>query len=146
MKDLIIITPDETLSSDALEQLSTFLFEHLEEYGDDKAAIEKAILYANSKGTPGGYLLESFEDGRLVSAAVINKTGMGGYIPENILVYVATHKSHRGKGLGGELMRKITEITQGDIALHVEPQNPAKRLYEKFGFTNKYLEMRLIKK
>ena len=146
MKDLVIKTPEEALSSEALAQLSAFLFEHLEAYGDDIEAIEKAILYANSKQTPGGYLLERFEDGQLVSAAVINKTGMGGYIPENILVYVATHKAHRGKGLGGELMRKITQITEGDIALHVEPQNPAKRLYEKFGFTNKYLEMRLIKK
>ncbi len=30
----------------------------------------------------------------------------------------------------------------GDIALHVEPDNPARFLYEKYGFTNKYLEMR----
>lgn len=28
------------------------------------------------------------------------------------------------------------------ICLHVEPDNPAKRLYEREGFTNKYLEMR----
>jgi ribosomal protein S18 acetylase RimI-like enzyme len=34
---------------------------------------------------------------------------------------------------------------RGNIALHVEPDNPAKILYEKLGFTNKYLEMRLIK-
>ncbi|MGN6476242.1 MAG: hypothetical protein ACTHKV_03375 [Flavipsychrobacter sp.] len=35
--------------------------------------------------------------------------------------------------------------TDGDIALHVEPDNPARQLYEQLGFTNKYLEMRLKK-
>lgn len=146
MKDTRIITPDEKLSSEELTQLTSFLFEHLEEYGDEKSAIQKAIEYANASNTPGGYLIEVLDQGQIVSAAVINKTGMGEYIPENILVYLATHKDHRGRGLGGQLMQKMTEIVQGDIALHVEPQNPAKRLYEKFGFGNKYLEMRLIKK
>jgi ribosomal protein S18 acetylase RimI-like enzyme len=42
-------------------------------------------------------------------------------------------------------MEHIIEATEGDIALHVEPDNPARQLYEKYGFTNKYLEMRLSK-
>ena len=42
-------------------------------------------------------------------------------------------------------MQKAIEVTNGDIALHCEPDNPAKFLYEKLGFTSKYLEMRLIK-
>lgn len=146
MKDTRVITPEEKLSAQELTKLSAFLFEHLEQYGDERTAIEKAILYANSKDTPGGYLIEVLEDGELVSAAVINKTGMGEYIPENILVYLATHKDKRGQGLGSQLMRQMVDLVTGDIALHVEPENPAKRLYEKFGFSNKYLEMRLIKK
>jgi ribosomal protein S18 acetylase RimI-like enzyme len=28
------------------------------------------------------------------------------------------------------------------MALHVEPHNPALRLYERLGYENKYLEMR----
>ena len=43
------------------------------------------------------------------------------------------------------MMRKAIEVAKGDIALHVEPDNPAKILYEQLGFTNKYLEMRLKK-
>ncbi|MFN2431167.1 MAG: GNAT family N-acetyltransferase, partial [Cryomorphaceae bacterium] len=49
------------------------------------------------------------------------------------------------QGVGKELMKRIIDHTDGGIALHVEPENPAKFLYEKFGFTNKYLEMRLNK-
>jgi hypothetical protein len=36
-----------------------------------------------------------------------------------------------------------TKFTKGDIALHVEPNNPAIFLYNKMGFENKYSEMRL---
>ena len=70
---------------------------------------------------------------------------MSGFIPEHILVYIAVHAEYRGQGLGKQLMEHIIEATDGDIALHVEADNPAKHLYEKYGFTNKYLEMRLKK-
>ena len=42
-------------------------------------------------------------------------------------------------------MQKAIDYCKGDIALHVEADNPAKHLYEKMGFTNPYLEMRLKK-
>jgi ribosomal protein S18 acetylase RimI-like enzyme len=67
---------------------------------------------------------------------------MGGYIPEHILVYIALHKAHRGQGLGKKLMLHAQASTEGDIALHVEKDNPARHLYERVGFTSPYLEMR----
>jgi ribosomal protein S18 acetylase RimI-like enzyme len=70
---------------------------------------------------------------------------MKGYIPENILVYIAVDKDQRGRGVGKKLMNAAIDQAEGNIALHVEPENPAKFLYEKLGFTNKYLEMRLDK-
>lgn len=76
---------------------------------------------------------------------MVNRTGMEGYIPENILVYIAVDNSQRGKGYGKSLMNKAIEIADGDVALHVEKDNPARFLYEKVGFTNPYLEMRLKK-
>ena len=44
-----------------------------------------------------------------------------------------------------KLYQKTIELAEGNIALHVEPDNPARYLYEKVGFISKYLEMRLIK-
>jgi [ribosomal protein S18]-alanine N-acetyltransferase len=123
-----------------------FLFEHLEQYGDPKADIEKCIQYA-LKETPsfGGFILVSYEGDQISGTVVINQTGMKDYIPENILVYIATHRDMRGKGIGKGLMRQTIELTKGNIALHVEPDNPARFLYEKVGFTSKYVEMRLKK-
>lgn len=128
------------------EQVVDFLHIHLQEYGDDKKDIKKAIDYAVKEFSSfGGFVILLIEQGEILGTVVINHTGMGGYIPENILVYIATHNEHRGKGLGKTLMEKAIEFTKGDIALHVEHTNPAKGLYEKFGFTNPYLEMRLKK-
>lgn len=124
-----------------------FLFKHLNEYGDPKAHIVKAVEYAlKETASHGGFVLTAEEEGSIVGAVVMNQTGMDGYIPENILVYIAVHGEHRGKGIGKKLMQKAIEVSNGDIALHVEPENPAFHLYKKLGFTNKYLEMRLTKK
>ncbi|MFT7299538.1 MAG: ribosomal-protein-alanine N-acetyltransferase, partial [Sphingobacteriales bacterium] len=118
--------------------------EHLDQFGDERHAIEKCMNYALGKeNKPGGYVLTAEEDDKLLGAVIVNKTGMDGYIPENILVYIAVHADARGKGVGKSLMNLVEETVDGDIALHCEPDNPAKHLYEKVGFTSKYLEMRL---
>ncbi|MFA8300928.1 MAG: GNAT family N-acetyltransferase [Hyphomicrobiales bacterium] len=126
-----------------IESILNFLYTHLEEYGDPKDDIQKAIDYSlQRRKSFGGYIIVKKEDEKVLGAVILNKTGMDGYIPENILVYIATHKDARGKGLGRELMEKAIEITEGGIALHVEPDNPARFLYEKVGFNSKYKEMR----
>lgn len=123
-----------------------FLHDNLQQYGDHPKDIRKAIDYSIKEFSSfGGFTMLIKEDKKIKGAVVINQTGMEGYIPENILVYIATHKDHRGEGLGKKLMQKTIEHTNGDIALHVEANNPAKFLYEKLGFTNPYLEMRLKK-
>lgn len=128
------------------ERVTDFLFTHLEQYGDEKGAIEKAVAYAaKERSGLGGYIFTMEENNEILGAVVVNKTGMDEYIPENILVYIATHKEHRGKGLGKKLMEYTIDNCKGDIALHVEKDNPAKFLYQKLGFTNPYLEMRLIR-
>ena len=127
-------------------EIADFLCEHLEQYGDTKEDVMKCLDYALSNYPhQGGFALLAREDGEIAGAVIMNQTGMEGFIPENILVYIAVHKNYRGRGLGKQLMEKAISLAKGNIALHVEPDNPAKKLYEKLGFTNKYLEMRLIK-
>jgi GNAT superfamily N-acetyltransferase len=129
------------------EQFIDFLFEHLDKFGDPKPDIEKSIDYAFSDAEgKGGFLLAAFHEGELAGALVMNNTGMSGYVPENILVYVAVDSKHRGKGFGGEIVKKSFDIAEGDIKLHVEYDNPAKRLYERVGMKTKYAEMRYEKK
>ena len=128
------------------KKLAAFLNEHLENFGDPENDILKAIDFAlGENGTPGGSVIICEDSGEICGAVVINNTGMSGYIPENILVYIATHKSYRGKGLGRKMMESAIDTTEGGIALHVEPDNPAIHLYTNMGFTHKYLEMRLNK-
>ena len=128
------------------EEISDFLKKALEQYGDEKKAILKCIAYAygDSEGQDGFIEVAHVED-QIVGVVIINDTNMGEYIPEHILVYIAVDPSTRGQGVGKELMKRVIQKTEGDIALHVEPDNPARFLYEKLGFTNKYLEMRLKK-
>lgn len=146
MLEIEVLKPSDTVGLIQLEQIRDFLYEHLDQYGDEREDIMKAINYALSKGiTPGGFVVVGKDEGEIIGAVVVNKTGMEGYIPENILVYIAAHREKRGKGYGKALMQKAIDTAEGNIALHVEPDNPAKILYEKLGFTNKYLEMRLNK-
>lgn len=128
------------------KEVVDFLFTHLEKYGDPKPHIQMAIDYAcSSHKGKGGFVVIARLKNEIVGAVVINQTGMSGYIPENILVYIAVNSEVRGMGIGNQLMQKAIDLAKGDIALHVEADNPARKLYERLGFTNKYLEMRLKK-
>jgi len=136
-----ITGPDETYTP---EIITAFLYTHLEQYGDEKEDILKAITHAMNP-EKGGNIIVGLENEKIVGTVVLNNTGMKDFHPENLLVYIAVDNSQRGKGYGRKLMEKAIAVADGNLALHVEPDNPAKALYEKLGFTNKYLEMRLIK-
>ncbi|MDY6915459.1 MAG: GNAT family N-acetyltransferase [Candidatus Cloacimonadota bacterium] len=139
----VIRKPGDFNKNLSRDEFIEFLYDQLGEFGDSKEAISSSIEYAfSSEKGKGGYLLAAYEHNELVGALVMNFTGMSQYIPKNILVYVAVHKDHRGKGLGSKIVNKAKELCDGNIALHVEYHNPAKRLYERLGFKSKYAEMR----
>ena len=128
-----------------LEKLNiiNFLHAHLGEYSDTRENIGYAVDYAlDSNPRAGGFILQMTEDDNLAGIAVMNRTGMQGYVPENFLVYLAVHKDYRGKGLAQKMLQRIIQLTNGDIVMHVEKDNPVFELCRKAGFENPYLEMR----
>lgn len=142
--DIKVFDSYDKLTTKQKDETIDFLHTHLDEFRDDKASIEKAINYAiGESSVVGGFVLLGYEKNDIIGAVVVNRTGMDGYIPANILVYIAVDSSYRGKGIGKQLMQKTIDMAKGSIKLHVEHNNPARFLYEKFGFTNKYLEYRL---
>lgn len=145
--DIIHATEYNPLSGEEYENVVDFLFKNLEKYGDPKEHIQLALDYTFSKDMgKGGFVLVAKINHQIVGAVVVNKTGMEKYIPENILVYIAVDDKMRGKGIGKKLMQRTAELANGAIALHVEPDNPARKLYEDLGFTSKYIEMRFENK
>ena len=125
------------------EDYVNFLHKYLDRFTDSVTAINNAIDYAFSDDPgKGGFCMTAYEGDEIVGALVMIRTGMIEYIPENLIVYVAVHEKCRGKGYGGCIIKKAIELCSGDVCLHVEHDNPAKRLYERLGFTSKYLEMR----
>ncbi len=143
MKIIQVFQREELKLYSTQERIVDFLHEHLDRFRDDQTSISKAIDYAfSNEAGKGGFLLLAYEDNALVGALVMNRTGMDGYIPPYILVYIAVDAAQRGKGIGAAIMKAAFETADGAIALHVEYDNPARHLYERLGFTTKYAEMR----
>jgi ribosomal protein S18 acetylase RimI-like enzyme len=112
-------------------------------YEDAPEDIERALAYAfSSNPAEGGFLHLLRWRGHLAGALLMLNTGMGGYVPENILLFVSVDPELRGRGLGRVLVERSLRECKGSVKLHVEYDNPAKRLYERLGFTSKYAEMR----
>jgi len=127
----------------SVDSLTAFLHESLKPYEDPLPVVREGIEYAlSSEPGRGGFVLVALSGVELLGALVMLNTGMARYVPENLLVFVAVSPEARGRGIGGALVRRALEEADGDVKLHVEHDNPARRLYERCGFRSKYLEMR----
>ncbi|MBN2728792.1 MAG: GNAT family N-acetyltransferase [Bacteroidales bacterium] len=144
MLEFLLIKSDSDFNTKlSREDFVDFLFTHLDRFGDPKEDINACIDYAFADSEfAGGFCLGVFYNGNLAGTLIMNDTGMRGYIPENVLVYVAVDASLRGKGIGRQIVEKAISLCNGNVKLHVEYDNPAKRLYERIGFKSKYAEMR----
>jgi [ribosomal protein S18]-alanine N-acetyltransferase len=108
MMKINIYNPETKPGTEEKNEIVDFLHEHLEQYRDSKPDITKAIDYALKEyHSFGGFVMVARENSEIACAVVVNETGMKGYIPENILVYIATHKNHREKGLARNSCRIV---------------------------------------
>ncbi|SMF10610.1 GNAT family N-acetyltransferase [Pseudobacteriovorax antillogorgiicola] len=135
-----ITTKDELEKHIPLSQFIEELHEMLKPYEDSVEEITGGIGKCFSSG---GKVVVAMEEEKLLGTVVILKTGMSGYIPDNLLLYVAVKPETRGKGLGRKIIETALDGLEGSVKLHVEHDNPASRLYERLGFTSKYREMRI---
>ena len=119
---------------------------HLGTYGDPIGDITRAAEYATSSHPcRGGSIYLARSGDSLAGVLVMLRMPTAGFVPENLLVYVAVDSAIRGEGIGTKLMEHALASTDGDIALHVDLDNPARRLYERMGFVTSYFEMRYKK-
>jgi len=121
-----------------------FFHEHMKPYHDTVEDVDRAVAYGlEPNAGQGGFLVLAEQDESLVGALLMLNTGMSGYVPPWILLFVGVDEKLRGRGIGGQIIEEALSHCDGDVKLHVEYDNPAKRLYERVGFTTKYAEMRL---
>jgi GNAT superfamily N-acetyltransferase len=134
------------LSTMEANRFTNFLFEHQEGKKATKKAIRKAIQYS-TKDIPGlgGYVFSMEEKEDILGLAVVNKTGMGDYIPENFLVFFVVHRNHRDKCIEQKLLEYTLQYCKGDVAIHITGENqcPNKEFFEAYGFSETHTEMRL---
>jgi hypothetical protein len=110
--------------------------------------IAEAVEYAvKMKPSFGGFVITAERESQIIGAIVANRTGMGSYNPNHILVFVTLHQDYqKDEELIKSLIKKAIRHAKGDVAMHVKPDNPALQLYEQIGFKAQYLELRLSKK
>ncbi len=138
-----VATEEEFPSWAPRAEVARFFHETMKPYNDALEDVEAALDYAfvPARGQ-GGFLMLVHEREKLLGGLLMLRTGMGGYIPEHLLLFVSVLPETRGRGIGGDLIRRSISECDGDVKLHVEYDNPAKRLYERLGFTSAYAEMR----
>jgi GNAT superfamily N-acetyltransferase len=99
--------------------------------------------YVRGWGRPGDTAVIALEGGFPVGAAWYrvfpeDEPGYGFVDPETPELAIAVVPSKRGHGIGEELLKeliaKAKEAGYGRLSLSVEPGNPARKLYERFGF------------
>jgi ribosomal-protein-alanine N-acetyltransferase len=122
-----------------------FLCEYTEDA--EKQSVREAVEYAiKHKPSFGGFILTVHQCRQIIAAVVVNRTGMEGYNPHNLFVYVTVHKDFRhDEAMMQYLLKRAIDHADGDIALHVPPGHPALKLYRKMGFKSQLLELRLHK-
>ena len=139
----IVQSVDELTRTDTVDRIAAVTYEWMHPFNDNINDTRRGILDAlEGRPAPGGFIVTAAIDRQLAGICVMLRTGMTGYIPPNLLLFLAVDPERRRAGIGTELMKSALKYSDGPVKLHVESDNPAAKLYEKCGFTSAYLDMR----
>jgi GNAT superfamily N-acetyltransferase len=126
--------------------VTSFIHQQLKPYEDTLADIDASFEYVfSSEKRAGGFVLLTGLEDKLVGALVVLNTGMGGYVPENLFLFLVVDAEHRNAGLGEALVQRALAECSGSIKLHCDLDNRARRFFERIGFVHRYNEMRLLR-
>jgi GNAT superfamily N-acetyltransferase len=149
-EQIIIVRTEDRLPAWAPRRaLVQFFHDSMQPWSDTPTDIDKAFDYCFSKSDGKGGFLVLMSDNpvgdneQLAGALLMLRTDMDGYVPGHLLLMVSVMPDRRGQGVGRRIIERALEECSGDVKLHVDYENPARRLYERLGFESKYAEMRL---
>ena len=139
------------LRSDELDFLGEMLYAALDWRGDGQLPPrelvlehELVVIYHRGWGRPGDAGVVAEEDGKPVGAAwyrlfTQEDAGFGFVDEQTPELAIAVVPSKRGHGIGDELLQeliaKARDAGYQRLSLSVEPGNPARKLYERHGFS-----------
>lgn len=125
---------DEAAFMGFVRELQTWLGR----YGDPLPEMKQAVHAAFTDG----FVLAARDTNHVLGYCVLTPMELSEFFPKYHLSYIATHPEARGRGVGTVLLEEAVRATDGALSLHVETDNePAIKLYEKFGFQRKYYRM-----
>jgi len=124
-----------------------FLSQYSEATWLDKNAIGQAVEYA-IKEIPsfGGFIVTAEDNHQIIAALIINKTGMQGYMPQNIAVLNAVLPAYKSSAVLKEIKAKAMVLTRGDIAMVVNNQSVKDMELQNMALEAKYMQLPLLRK
>ncbi len=132
------ITVEPIPSTQDQDKLLRTMTEWLGRFGDPRNEMTEALQAA----LKDGFVLVARDHGQPLGYCIITPMELDEFFPKYHLSYIAVDPNGRGRGVGTVLLEEAIRATEGDLSLHVETDNqPAIRLYEKFGFQRKYYRM-----
>lgn len=129
-----------------IDRLADSLHQWMVPFNDSIADTRRGlndVLARGAAGEEGAFLLLASRRKTVVGMLAMLPTGMGGYVPENLLLYLGVDPQHRGRGIASQLVARAIHLAPGAIKLHLEKNNPADCLYKQLGFDHRYDEYRL---
>lgn len=119
-----------------------FLYDQLDTANANKDFIRRSIDYATKERMSfGGFVIVCKLHYEIIGAVVVNQTGMEGYMPENVLVYIAVSEKYLQMGVAKCMMDQVLNYAKGNIAVHIRGNLDLVPVFEKLGFKKSIQEM-----